>query len=364
MRRGLISWSPEEMPISTLQARVARLQQAMQQHGLGAVLVHTSFAHPSAVHWLTNFTPYWSEALLVVLPHGTPVLLAALTQRVHPWIREVSHLGDVKTAPRLGVAAAAYLDEHLAPAAQVGVVALDDLPWSTAEPLLATAWGSRLVDASDIFRALRQPADLDELRLAARAERMAYDALDARPPDATHSSAWASAIESRARLDGAEELLQRMAPDLGRGATLQRLEGDFALGARRAVELALAYKGAWVRVTRMDCAGPRPSGWQAAEAWFDRAWRGMQAPQPGLDPSDPPPGALVQWSLQSCTGAEPLQVVAASAGCADRPMAAHALAVLCVQLALPDGPWFASQMLVLGAGGTQRSRSLQDATRA
>ena len=71
-------------------------------------------AQPSPVQWLTHFVPYWSEAVAVVLPQGAPVLLAALTERVHPWIREVSHLAEVISAPRLGAKAAAFLSERVA----------------------------------------------------------------------------------------------------------------------------------------------------------------------------------------------------------------------------------------------------------
>ena len=339
MRRGLISWSPEEMPVSTLEARVSRLQQAMREHKLGAVLLHTSFAHPAAVHWLTNFTPYWSEALLVVLPQGTPVLLAALTQRVHPWIREVSHLGDVVTAPNLGASALSYLGEHTAPGARVGVVGLEALPWPTAQPLMSSTWGPQLTDVSELFGQLRQPADMAELRLAARAERMADATLQASPINAPSTNAWASAMEAKARLDGAEELLQRMAPDLDLSPTLQRLEGDFPLGEQRAVELSLAYKGAWVRVTQMVCSGPQPDA--------------------DLRLVGEPPGRLVNWTLQSCVGAEPLQVVAADTGFAPHPLPAQTLALLTVHLQLTDGPWYASQMLVLGTGDND-SRRLQD----
>ena len=359
MRRGLISWSPEEMPVATLEARVSRLQQAMREQQLGAVLLHTSFAHPAAVHWLTNFTPYWSEALLVVLPRGTPVLLAALTQRVHPWIREVSHLGDVVTAPNLGASALSYLGEHAAPGARVGVVGLEALPWPTAQPLMSSTWGPQLTDVSELFGQLRQPADMAELRLAAHAERLADATLQASPMNAQTTNAWASAMEAKARLDGAEELLQRMAPDLDLSPTLQRLEGDFPLGDKRAVELSLAYKGAWVRVTQMVCSGPEPASWLAAQNWFDRAWRGLRAPQADLRLAGEPPGRLVNWTLQSCMGAEPLQVVAADTGFAPHPLPAQTLALLTVHLQLTDGPWYASQMLVLGTGDDD-SRRLQD----
>ena len=60
MRRGLISWSHEEVPAPVLERRVARLQDRMRDAGLGAMLVYTSFARPSAVAWLTHFVPYWN----------------------------------------------------------------------------------------------------------------------------------------------------------------------------------------------------------------------------------------------------------------------------------------------------------------
>lgn len=359
MRRGLISWSQKEMPIATLEARVSRLQKMMQRDQWAAVLLHTSFAHPAAVQWLTHFTPYWSEALLVVLPQGQPVLLAALTPRVHPWIREVAHLGDVVTAPHLGNAAVSYLAEHIAPDARVGVVGLGELPWATAQPLLSSAWGPQLSDIGESFAQLRQPADAAELGLAVRAHTMAISALQARATQSLRSSEWAGAIEAKARLDGAEELLQRMAPDLAQSACLQRLEGDFVLGTQRAIELSLAYKGAWVRVTHMDCVGTQPEAWRTAQEWFDQAWRTLRAPHPNFLLAPAPPGRLVQWSLQTCMGAEPLQVVAAENGFAPIALPEQTLCVLSVQLELDEGPWFASQMLLLGSS-TNDSQALQE----
>src|SRR6266566_1392745 len=133
MRRGLISWSLNEVPPSVLDHRVARFQEKIQAAKLDAVLVYTSFARPSAVAWLTHFVPYWNEALLVVQPSGAPVLLAAFSKRVHDWIRSVSHLGEVRSAPDLGPAAAAFLKERSPEPARIGVMELDALPWSVAE---------------------------------------------------------------------------------------------------------------------------------------------------------------------------------------------------------------------------------------
>ncbi len=180
MRRGLISWSRDEVPPSVLEGRVARLQEEMRNADLGAMLVYTSFARPSAVAWLTHFVPYWNEALLVVFPTGAPVLLAAFSKRVHDWIRSVSHLGEVRSAPDLGRAAAAFLKERPPQPSRIGVLELDALPWSVAEPLVKSEYGA-LVDATDLFAAIRQPADEVEIRLARRAATIAAQAFKTIP---------------------------------------------------------------------------------------------------------------------------------------------------------------------------------------
>src|SRR5712692_7817318 len=151
MRRGLISWSRDEVPPSVLESRVTRLQGEMRAAELGAVLVYTSFARPSAVAWLTHFVPYWNEALLVVLPTGAPVLLAAFSKRVLDWIRSVSYLGEVRSAPDLGRAAAAFLKERPPEPSRIGVLELDALPWAVAEPLVETGYVGELVDVTGLF---------------------------------------------------------------------------------------------------------------------------------------------------------------------------------------------------------------------
>lgn len=355
MRRGLMKWLPEEMPVVVLEGRVARLQEAMRQARLDAVLVYTSFAQPAAVHWLTHFTPYWSEAVLVVPPQGLPVLLAALTPRVHGWIREVSHLGELVSAPKLGPAAVAWLAEHAPADARVGVVGLDTLPWSVAQAMVGAFGDERLVDASDVFRQVRQPADAAERALAVQAGHIAKAALLAAPADARNTSVLACATEMSARMAGAEEVLQRVAPNLSTGATWCRLEGELPIGEQYAAELSVAYKGVWVREGRSFSRGESPPHWAACQAWFD----GLVA-----DPSAlasmlagrlaPPQGQALRWTLEASTGLQPLTVIAsnASAGLATLPgLASGTLCVLSVTLESGAGHWMRSTALEATANG-------------
>src|SRR5882672_105408 len=360
MRRGLISWSRDEVPPSVLEGRVARLQEQMRNADLGAMLIYTSFARPSAVAWLTHFVPYWNEALLVVFPTGAPVLLAAFSKRVHDWIRSVSHVGEVRSAPDLGRAAAAFLKERPPQPSRVGVLELDALPWPVAESLVKSEYGRGLVDATGLFAAIRQPADEVEIRLAQRAATIAVQAFKAIPTGAKRASELLSALEGSARLDGAEEVLPRLAPDLGADATRRRLEGDARLGERYAVELSVAYKATWVRITRCISTQAVPPSWRGAAARFVETAERLSEANPSLEPQVA--GSVERekaaaWTLESCRGSPPLSIVATGEAPSPSALPGGSLACLSLQLDLDDGPWLGGEPLILGSGG-QPSRLL------
>jgi Xaa-Pro aminopeptidase len=330
MRRGLIAWSREEVPASALDARVAKLRAAMREERLDAVLAYSSFPRPAAVGWLTHFVPYWNDALLAVFPDGAPVLLASFSKRVHPWIREVSHVGEVRAAPDLGRAALALLDEKRA--ARVGVVELDALPWRIAEPVVGA--GRDPIDASALFAAIRQPADAFEIALARRATGIAKRALAAAADGARLASHALAAAEKSARLDGAEDVIARIAPDLRTGATLARMEGDAPLGARWALELTVSYKSTTVRATRSFATGAVPVSWQEAEAWFGRAL--------AADDMDGAPGRIASWRVDASIGTAPLETVQTESEPMSAALPKGTIVVLSVSLDLPDGPWLAA----------------------
>jgi hypothetical protein len=338
MRRGLLSWDKEEVPVAALEARVARCQQAIADAGLACLLVYTNFPRPSAVSWLTNFVPYWSQAVLLVFPDGMPVLVASLTPRVGPWIASVSHLGEITHTPHTGGGAARLILDQCPDGGRVGVVELNGLPGGIATPLIAGLGGMKLEDASGVFADLRDPADKVEIKLAARASEIAAAALEA--GIAAHdggSGAITAAIESAARLAGAEDILIHLAPDLAKSARLERIEGDAVMGARFAVQASVAYKGHWVRDLRSVCAnGPAPEDWQAAEQKFDAALT------TGMMPAD-----AQSWLIEGNIGSRPLSVLGSKDAMDDRALRAGTVRVISLQFELAGGPWLAGRSVVL-----------------
>ena len=109
MRRGLMGRDESELPVAALEARLTRLRAAMQSGGFDAVLVYTNNVRPSAVTYLTGFTPYWSDALLLVGRTGAPVFATALSKRVSEWIRTTDPVSEILNTPKPGSALGALL---------------------------------------------------------------------------------------------------------------------------------------------------------------------------------------------------------------------------------------------------------------
>lgn len=58
------------------EARIARLRQRMAQHGLDALVIYGDREHMANISWATGHDPRFEEAILLVLPQGTPILFA------------------------------------------------------------------------------------------------------------------------------------------------------------------------------------------------------------------------------------------------------------------------------------------------
>src|SRR5260221_475926 len=228
--------------------------------------------------------------------------------------------------------------------------------WPRAEvpPSVLQRRGARLQGQrrhADLVAASRQPADEVESQRARCAATIAAQAFKAIPTAAKRASELLSALEGSARLAGAEEVLPRIAPDLRTNATLRRLEGDALLGERYAVELSVAYKSAWVRITRCVSTQGVPPSWRgAAERYVETAERLNEA-NLSLEPKN------ATWTLETCRGSSPLSIVTTGEAPSPSVLPGGSLASLFMQLELDDGPWLGGAPLILGSRG-QPSRVL------
>ncbi len=302
MRRGLLSWSEDEVPREVLNARVARVRRAMAEHGLGGLLLYTNFPRPAAVSWLTHFVPYWSQCVLLVRPEGPPVLAAGLSKRVAGWIAETAHVGDVICTPDIGKELA-RLQRAAGAGESIGVLELDRFPGAILSDFIADMPSARLVDATGLYKSVRSPADETELALSRKAAHIAREAFrlaarSSQPADATILGK----MERCARMARCEEILMDVVEDLGTDSDFRRVDGPVRVGERYAIRLSLAYKGHWVRMARSFVRDETGEG-GPSDTVFPK-------PAPGVPVSAPPSGWEMENLLyEACVGTLPLQSI-------------------------------------------------------
>jgi hypothetical protein len=343
MRRGLMGWNPEELPQSVLDARLARLRDAMQREGLDAFLFYTNLVQPSAVTWLTGFTPYWSDGMLLVGREGAPVFATALSKRVAGWIRSTNGVSEIVSTPKPGAAVGQRLAGN--GAKRVGVLELDRLPAGLYDEVVGAA-DVTLSDASDVFAITRRGIDDAERRLIARADTIAVDALgriDA--AQASDAGATAGLVEQHARLAGAEEAYIHVAADLDADRRMIRVSKPLRLAGRFAVRASVAYKGSWVR--RIGSFAKDAAGRDAVtrgDTWLGGVVASLDAGKPlatqiAACVGSLPGAVLKSWLAESSIGSYPLQAIADGAAPETVPLAAGSFLVLTIELAIDGVPW-------------------------
>src|SRR5207302_5199531 len=102
MRRGLMAWDDNELPQGLLMERIEGLRAVMMRGGLDSFVFYTNLVQPSAVTYLTAFTPYWSDGLLLVPKSGAPVFATALSKRVANWISSTNPVSEIVNTPKPG----------------------------------------------------------------------------------------------------------------------------------------------------------------------------------------------------------------------------------------------------------------------
>jgi hypothetical protein len=344
MRRGLMGWNPEELPKGVLEARIARLRAAMAHDGIDAALFYTNLVRPSAVTWLTGFTPYWSDGILLVPKDGAPVFATALSKRVAGWIRSTNPVSEIVNTPRPGAA----IGKHLAAAQcrRAGVLDLDSLPAGLYDEIVSEAPDAALVGLDATFARVRHSIDAAERALIERADALAVSALaQVDATTARDAGTVAGLVEKHARLGGAEEAYIAVAPDLAADRRMVRVSRPLPLADRFAVRASVAYKGSWVRRIRsfaVDASGAR--AFARGDEWLRRVAASVAPDRAIADQftawiAQLPGAELRSWTVESCRGGNPLDAVAVSTAAGAWAPADGSFLVLTVALSIDGAPW-------------------------
>lgn len=247
MRRGLISWSKTELPVATLDARIDRAQAAMAKAGIDTMAIYSNPARTAGVSWFTTFLPYWNHCVLVLPASGPHVLVGGFSHRVNDWMKRTAHLDTIIHSPKLGSESGRVIAERKARSV-VAIPDLDTVPTSVVEGIEAA--GAKVVDGTALLAQLRAAPDPAATALYFTAAHIAHASLKQASSKEADGATVAALIDGIARRYGAEEVYVGVCKDVAKSKTFVRLEGTCELADTFALRLTLAYKGAWVRLTR------------------------------------------------------------------------------------------------------------------
>jgi Xaa-Pro aminopeptidase len=340
MRRGLISWSKTELPVATLDGRMAQAQAAMAKSGIDALAVYSNPARTAGVSWFTTFLPYWNHCVLVLPSSGPHVLVGGFSHRVNDWMKRTSHLDNIIHSPKLGSESGRIIGEHKA-GAIVAIPDLDTVPTSVVEGITAT--GATVVDGTALLAKLRAAADPAALVLYFKAASIARAALEKASATLTDGATVASLIDGAARLLGAEEVYVGVCKDVATSRTFVRLEGTCVLTETFALRMTLAYKGTWVRLTRTLSRNAKTAA--AISAAAEQFAAGVARL--------PDTSALKfgSWLVEGCRATQPLEALAGSM--VGEPLEITPGMVVSVQATLdtPQGPILLGAPALVGRNG-------------
>jgi hypothetical protein len=292
---------------------VAQVAAACQANGVDALLLYSSFTRPAQVCALTQFVPFWSQAMLVVTAQGRTMLTMATTGRTVQWINSTSCVDEVVVGPEIGATASKWLASQTQ-ASAIAVANMSDVPQAALDSLRHSLTNVELREANAWYAPLEAgftPAPMVAQR-ALQIARAGLSLVTSLTFQGTHDIV--AAIDGHCRSSGAEEVAVLLAPDLSSSSLLHRLEGETSLGECFAVQVSLAYKGCWLRIGssyRRDAATVTElPECGLARTEVQRGHLGASSGDLAASAASAAKANLEDWSLEARFGGLPLATIA------------------------------------------------------
>ncbi len=178
MKRGLVVLDPSETTPSVFAARLDAVRERLEGSGAQIALLYGDVSRSGDIHFLTNLSLYWNEAVLAVPLQSGPVLITKLSKRVQPWMRRTSILADIRSVPRLADGIGKLLDQQTG--GRTGRIAIVDLPWwpnSLVAELQSAAPQAELTDLGSVVRDHRLLHSAEEMTFLRRGARLLQKAM-------------------------------------------------------------------------------------------------------------------------------------------------------------------------------------------
>jgi Xaa-Pro aminopeptidase len=242
VKRGLVLLDPAEIPAEEWRSRVAAVRRELAASGTDVALVYGDVSRSDDIAYLTNLCVYWNEGVLAIPAQCDPAFLTKLSQRVHPWMRQVSTVAEIRSGRNFAELVATFLGPG--DGGTVGLIEADLWPAAIAAEIRQALASWEVRPLPGLVRTLRQVPSSAELTLLRRAAAsLTRAAADAAAPGLTNRERIAI-TERDLRGDGFLDVLA----DAGRtadGVTSVRITGQYRYLWLHASRLADTGGAAW-----------------------------------------------------------------------------------------------------------------------
>lgn len=251
MKRGLVLFDPAEIPADEWHDRVAAVQRELSDSGTDVALIYGDVSRSDDIAYLTNLCVYWNEGILAVPAQGQPVFLTKLSPRVHPWMRLISTVTEIRSGRSFAELVAKFLGPR--DGGTVGLIEADLWPGAVAEEIGQALAGWQVRPFPGLVRMLRQVPSAAELTLLRHAGvSLAKTAAAAAAAGLTDAERIAVA-EQDLRSDGFLDVLADTARTAD-GVTTVRITGQYRYLWLHASRLADTGNAAWPDLLRQAMA--------------------------------------------------------------------------------------------------------------
>jgi Xaa-Pro aminopeptidase len=251
MKRGLVLLDPAEVPEREWHRRVGALRERLAGAGVDVGFVYGDVFRSDDIAYLTNLCVYWNEGVLAVPVAGEPAFLTKLSPRVHPWMRRVATVRDIRSGRNVADLVAGYLADH--PGATVGVV--DAGLWPESVLAQVTAAVGPVRELGGLVRDLRLAPAAPEIGLLRTAGGLLAQAATASAAPGLDVRGRVSAVERTLRGGGYLDVLTQRSATTD-GVSSLRITGQ--------------YRTCWLQAARLSGAaawtGPLRAALDAAIA--------------------------------------------------------------------------------------------------
>ena len=241
--------------------RIGRIQAALPEHGLDALLVYGDEYRKENLRYVSDFWPIFERGACLIPVQGDPILASAPEGELYArsmcvWedIRNIKEFACVSVPEEIEYPLATFsslkaiLGETLGGGTRLGVVGLYDMPAPILERIRAAVEGLEIHDAAEVLNRLRlikSEAEIACLRHAGALACIGYRDLMAHCVAGNTELQAAGAGEGAARMAGAEDINftvfgsgPRAETIIGRPVNRVMQAGDMVMAA-----LAVQYEG-------------------------------------------------------------------------------------------------------------------------